>query len=64
LKEGETIREYVPTLPGNYLSFYDGIYKSIVHDEALPVTAQDGIDVMRIIESAFQSSKEKRVVNF
>lgn len=62
LKEGETIREYVPTLPGNYLSFYDGIYKSIVHDEALPVTAQDGINVMKIIESAFQSSIERRVI--
>lgn len=62
LKDGETVRERIPTLAGNYLSFYEGIYKSIVHNEALPVTAQDGINVMRIIESAFQSSKEKRVI--
>jgi predicted dehydrogenase len=62
LKDGETVRERIPTLLGNYLSFYEGIYQSIVNDESLPVSAQDGINVMRIIESAFQSSQEKRVI--
>jgi predicted dehydrogenase len=62
VKDGETRREPVPTLPGNYVSFYEGIYKSIVNDEELPVTAQDGVNVMLIIESAFQSSQEQRVI--
>lgn len=62
LENGESVRERIPTLPGNYLSFYSGIYKSILHNEVLPVTAQDGINVMKIIEAAFRSSEEKRVI--
>jgi scyllo-inositol 2-dehydrogenase (NADP+) len=63
LKEGETVRERIPTHPGNYLSFYDGIYNSIVHNKALLVTAQDGLNVMRIIEATFKSSKNRIVVD-
>lgn len=62
LKDGKTIREKIPTLSGNYLSFYESMYKAIVEDTDVPVSAQDGVNVMRIIEAAFKSSKEKRVV--
>lgn len=63
LKEGETVRERIPTHLGSYLSFYDGMYNSIVHNKALPVTAQDGLNVMRIIEAAFESSYKKTVID-
>lgn len=53
----------VPTLQGNYYDFFDGVYQSIVHDKAEPVTAQDGVNVMQIIEAAIQSDQQKRVIN-
>lgn len=61
--DGKIIRERVPTLQGNYYSLFDGMYQAIANNEAEPVTAQDGINVMKIIEAAFQSSEQKKVIN-
>jgi len=63
LKDGETVRERIPSLPGNYLDFYKGVYKSIVQNETSPVTAQDGLNVMKIIEAAFRSSEKKSIID-
>jgi scyllo-inositol 2-dehydrogenase (NADP+) len=61
--EGKIIKEKVPTLQGNYYDFFEGVYQAIANDKTEPVTAQEGLNVMRIIEAAFQSSEQKRVVN-
>lgn len=61
-KDGIVIRRRVETLPGNYLDYYDGVYKAIAENKEMPVTAQDGVRVMQIIEAAEISSREKRVV--
>jgi len=61
--DGKIIKEKVPTLQGNYYDYFDGMYQSIVNDLPEPVTAQDGINVMRIIEAVFQSNEQKRVIN-
>ncbi|MEJ7586342.1 MAG: Gfo/Idh/MocA family oxidoreductase [Ferruginibacter sp.] len=61
-KDGNIIREKVLSLQGNYYDYYDGVYKALTEDKPMPVTADDGINVMRIIESAIQSSNEKRVI--
>ena len=53
----------VETLQGNYYDFFDGVYNSISNDVQEPVTAQDGVHVMQIIEAAIQSSAEKRVID-
>jgi predicted dehydrogenase len=63
LHNGEIIRENIPTLHGNYYDFFDGMYQAIVNDTEEPVTAQEGIQVMQIIEAAIQSSAEKRVID-
>ena len=60
---GEIVQEIVPTLQGNYYDFYDGVYNSITQDIVEPVTAQDGVQVMQIIEAAMQSSAQKKVIN-
>lgn len=62
--EGKTVKEKVPTLQGNYYDYFDGVYQSIVNDLPEPVTAQDGVNVMRIIEAAFQSNEQKKVISF
>jgi len=61
---GTTVRNSVPTLQGNYYYFYDGVYKSIANNAYPIVSADDGINVMKIIEAAFLSSKEGKVISF
>ena len=62
-KDGKLIREKVPTLQGNYNDYYDGVYQAIRKDKPMPVTASDGIHVMQIIEAAFRSNTEKKVID-
>lgn len=60
--EGKIIYEKVPTLRGNYYDFFDGVYKSITYNTLEPVTAQDGVNVMQIIEAAIHSSEQKKAI--
>ncbi|RXM42621.1 Gfo/Idh/MocA family oxidoreductase [Flavobacterium sp. YO64] len=60
---GKVIREKVSTLQGNYFSFFDGVFNSISNDTIEPVTAQDGVKVMQIIEAAIASNAEKKAIN-
>ena len=53
----------VPTLQGNYFDFFDGVYQSISNDTIEPVTAKDGLNVMKIIEAAIQSSEQMKAIN-
>lgn len=38
------------------------MYKSIVNNQPIAVTAEDGINVMQIIEAAIKSSNEQKVI--
>jgi predicted dehydrogenase len=60
---GKIMHGKIPTLQGNYYAFFDGVHNAIVNDTPEPVTAEDGVKVMRIIEAAIQSSKKKRVID-
>lgn len=53
----------VETLQGNYYDFFDGVYNSISNNTPEPVTAQDGIHVMQIIEAAIESTAQKKVID-
>ena len=61
-KDGKTIREYVPSLRGNYMEYYDGMYAALREGKPVPVAPEDGLNIIRIIEAAYLSNKEKRVV--
>lgn len=61
-KDGNIIREYVPSMQGNYLDYYEGIYQCLRHNAPPPVTAEDGLKVIKIIEAAMESSREHKVV--
>ncbi len=63
-KDDNIIREKVKSLQGNYYDYYDGVYKALTEDKPMPVTADDGINVMRIIEAAIQSTNERKVITF
>ena len=61
-KDGKIIREYLPSFQGNYMDYYDGIYKALRLGQAPPVTAEEGLDVIKIITAAHESSLDKKVV--
>jgi len=48
----------LPTRDGAYVEFYRTLAQSILHGTPFPVTAQDGVDVMRLIELAMQSAMD------
>jgi scyllo-inositol 2-dehydrogenase (NADP+) len=59
---GETIRQYIPTIQGNYYQYYEGIYHAIANGAPAPVTAKDGLNVMQIIEAAIKSHSAKQMI--
>ncbi|MDF5710721.1 MAG: Gfo/Idh/MocA family oxidoreductase [Nostoc sp. S4] len=61
-KDGKVIREKVKSLQGSYLGYYDAMYKSIVENQPIAVTAEDGINVMQIIEAAIKSNNQQKVI--
>ncbi|WP_281336726.1 Gfo/Idh/MocA family oxidoreductase [Flavobacterium eburneipallidum] len=61
--DGKIIREKVPTLRGNYYHFFDGLYQAIANHAPEPVTAQDGVHTLQIIEAAIQSNKQGKIIN-
>ena len=61
-KDGKVIREYITSERGNYGDYYNGIYESIRNDRPVPVSAEEGLNVIKIIEAAFKSDKSKHIV--
>ncbi|PXY39599.1 oxidoreductase [Flavobacterium cheongpyeongense] len=61
--DGKEICENVPTLQGNYFDYFDGIYEAIANNKPEPVTAEDGVKVMQIIEAAIASNREKKIID-
>jgi predicted dehydrogenase len=57
--DGKVVQGKIPTLQGNYYDFFL-VYDSIANDKEEPVTGQDGLRVMQIIEAAIQSSAQKK----
>jgi predicted dehydrogenase len=60
---GETVRKETTSVPGNYMVYYDDLYKALTGQGPNPVPAADGIQTIRIIEAALRSVKEGRVVS-
>ena len=60
--DGKEVKEYISSEQGNYDDYYSGIYEAIRNGKSLPVTAEEGEYVIRIIEAAFESSKAQRVI--
>jgi predicted dehydrogenase len=60
---GKVIREYLPSLRGNYMEYYEGLYQALRNNAPLPVTAREGMEVIRVIEAAFKSVSEKRTID-
>ncbi len=61
-KDGKIVKEYIPTLNGNYMEYYDGMYDAIRNNKPVPISGEDAMQVIKIIEAALKSNKEKRIV--
>lgn len=61
--DGKEVRKYIDSEQGNYDDYYSGIYEAIRNNKPLPVTAEEGENVIRIIQTAFESSEAQRVIS-
>jgi scyllo-inositol 2-dehydrogenase (NADP+) len=61
--DGEIVKKFLPGTNGNYMGYFQGIYEALVNGAPNPVQPEDAINVIRVIEKAFESSKERKVVN-
>ena len=62
-KDGKIIKEYITSERGNYNDYYDGIYGAIRENKPLPVTAEEALNVIKIIQAAYKSNETKKVVS-
>ncbi|HKO78955.1 MAG TPA: Gfo/Idh/MocA family oxidoreductase [Chitinophagaceae bacterium] len=60
---GKEVKEERTTSPGNYMYYFDDVYKAIHKTIPNPVPGIDGVKIIRIIEAAKQSAKEGRIIN-
>jgi scyllo-inositol 2-dehydrogenase (NADP+) len=56
-------RRVIATLPGNYMDYYQGVYEALTSKATLPVTGEEGLSVMKIIEAAINSQEQKKIVD-
>lgn len=63
-KNGEIVRELLTPPQGNYMDYFDQLYQAIRFNEAVPVAAEEGLEVIKVIEAAIESNKEGRVVSY
>jgi len=61
-KNGKIIKEHIPSAQGNYMEYYDGIYKAMRFQQPPPITAEEGLNVIRVITAAYKSNQQKKVI--
>jgi predicted dehydrogenase len=60
--KGKEVIEFITSEQGNYNDYYNAIYEAIRNNQPLPVTAEEGAEVIKIILAAFESSESEKVV--
>jgi len=58
------IRRHVTSEHGDYTGYFETVYRAIRDGEEMAVSGKDGLNVIRIIEAAIESSKTGRSVLF
>ena len=61
--DGEEICRKYPGISGNYGGFYQNIYEHLRLGEALQTGARDILNVIRVIEAAYRSQQEGKVIS-
>lgn len=61
--KGEHVQKKIETIPGNYLGFYDNVFAAVRKGEALMVKPEQARNVIRLIEAAYESNKQRKAIN-
>ncbi|MBN2236927.1 MAG: Gfo/Idh/MocA family oxidoreductase [Bacteroidales bacterium] len=61
-KDEKIIKEYIPSFNGDYMEYYDGIYDALRNGKSVPVSGEEGMNVIKVVEAALKSHQEKRVI--
>ena len=56
-KDGEVIRKNIETMAGNYSAYFKNVAETINGNASLKVTPEDGVNIIRIIEKAYESNQ-------
>ena len=62
-KDGKVIREYISSQRGDYGEFYDSMYEALRNNKPVPVSAEEGTDIIRVITAAYKSNELKKLVS-
>src|SRR5262249_40045515 len=49
----------IPTIPGDYRPYYENVRDAILGKAKIAVTAEDALNVMRVLEMSIESSKKR-----
>lgn len=53
----------IPSLKGNYMAFFEQLYDAIIEGKSLPVSSNEALDVIKIIQLCEKSNNLNSVVN-
>jgi scyllo-inositol 2-dehydrogenase (NADP+) len=60
--DGQVVKKFVPSVNGNYMEFYQGVYDCIRLGKPNPVPPEQGLDVIRVLEAGYESSAKRCVI--
>lgn len=63
-ENGCDVREKIETIPGNYALYFENVRDAIRGETELNVTAEQGKAIIKVIELAYKSQKQKTVVEY
>jgi len=59
---GEEVRKEMHSTPGNYIGYFQDLYLTLTEKAPNPVTGEEGLRNIKIIEAALQCVAEKRLI--
>ncbi|GHN02332.1 oxidoreductase [Cytophagales bacterium WSM2-2] len=62
--DNTSVEKKIETLPGNYKMFYDNLCDAIRNKKPLIVKAEEAKEVIRLIETCYESNKQRRAIKF
>jgi predicted dehydrogenase len=62
--DGSEKRGFIESLKGNYYDYYDSIFHMIRNNSQNPVTPEEGLEVIRVIEAANKSVEDQKIIPF
>ena len=60
--DGEVVKKQFPSLPGNFGLYYQNLYETLVNGAAQNEKAAHGYNTIKLIETAFESSRQRRTL--